>query len=119
MMKHFMAIYLGAESDEAFKKWEALDEKSKAAREHEGKTAWMNWVMKNNNAIVDHGAPLGKTKHVNAQGLSDTRNRMSAYTIVKAESHEEAAKMFLNHPHFMIFPGDSVEIMECLPMPKA
>jgi hypothetical protein len=21
------------------------------------------------------------------------------------------------HPHFTIFPGDSVEIMECLPMP--
>jgi hypothetical protein len=25
--------------------------------------------------------------------------------------------MFENHPHFTIFPGDSVEIMECLPIP--
>lgn len=40
-------------------------------------------------------------------------------TIVEADSHEAAARMFENHPHFSIFPGDSVEIMECLPMPQA
>ena len=40
------------------------------------------------------------------------------YTIVQAESQEAAAKLFLNHPHFMIFPGDGVEIMECLPLPE-
>jgi hypothetical protein len=28
-----------------------------------------------------------------------------------------AARMFEMHPHFAIFPGDSVEIMECLPIP--
>jgi ribosomal protein S17 len=37
---------------------------------------------------------------------------------VRAESYDEAAKMFLEHPHFMIFPGDAVEVMECLPIPK-
>ena len=43
---------------------------------------------------------------------------MTGYVIVQAESHEAAAKMFENHPHFSIFPGDSVEIMECLPLPQ-
>ena len=33
------------------------------------------------------------------------------------ESHEAAAQLFLNHPHFTIFPGESVELMECLPIP--
>jgi hypothetical protein len=42
---------------------------------------------------------------------------MTGYVIVQAESHEAAARMFENHPHFTIFPGDSVEIMECLPIP--
>jgi hypothetical protein len=42
---------------------------------------------------------------------------MTAYVLVRAESHEAAARMFENHPHFTIFPGDSVEIMECLPLP--
>jgi hypothetical protein len=41
----------------------------------------------------------------------------TANVIVQAESHEAAAKLFENHPHFTIFPGDSVEIMECLRLP--
>jgi len=32
-------------------------------------------------------------------------------------THAAAARMFADHPHFAIFPGDSVEIMECLPIP--
>jgi hypothetical protein len=43
---------------------------------------------------------------------------MVGYVIVQAESHEVAARMFENHPHFAIFPGESVEIMECLPLPE-
>jgi ribosomal protein S17 len=42
---------------------------------------------------------------------------MTGYVVVRAESRQEAARMFENHPHFTIFPGDSVEIMECLPIP--
>jgi hypothetical protein len=38
--------------------------------------------------------------------------------IVEAESHEAAARLFENHPHFAIFPGDSVEIMEFVPIPS-
>jgi hypothetical protein len=49
--------------------------------------------------------------------VSDIKNSMTGYVVVQAESHEAAAGMFKNHPHFAIFPGDSVEIMECLPMP--
>jgi hypothetical protein len=37
--------------------------------------------------------------------------------VVQAESHDAAARMFTNHPHFTIFPGEAVEIMECLPIP--
>jgi hypothetical protein len=44
---------------------------------------------------------------------------LSAYTVVRAESHEAAARMFEKHPHFTNFPGDSVEIMPVLPIPGA
>jgi len=43
---------------------------------------------------------------------------MTAYTVVRAESHEAAARMFENHPHFTIFPGESIEVMECTPIPE-
>lgn len=117
-MKRFLAIYIGSESDEAVKKWDELDEVTREAREETGKAAWMNWAIKNHSAITDHGAPLGNTKRADVSGVSDTQNRMTAFTIVQAESHEAAAKLFINHPHFTVFPGDSVEIMECLPMPE-
>jgi hypothetical protein len=88
------------------------------AREAAGIKAWAEWGAVHSSAIVDQGSPLGKTKRAAAQGITDTKNNMAAYAIVQAESHEAAAKMFANHPHFAVLPGDSVEIMECLPMPE-
>jgi hypothetical protein len=79
--------------------------------------AWGDWMATHQKSVVDMGGPLGKTKKVNPQGVSDIRNAMTGYVIVQAESHDAAAKLFLNHPHFTIFPGDSVEIMEALPIP--
>ncbi len=114
-MKNFMAIYTGTAAKlEAFKQ---LDEKTRAQREAAGMKAWMDWGTTHAAAIVDQGAPLGKTKRAASDGVSDTRNNIAGYVIVRAESHDAAAKMFENHPHFTLFPGDAVEIMECLPLP--
>jgi len=43
---------------------------------------------------------------------------MTAYTLVTAESHQDAANMFIDHPHFTIFPGEGLELMECMPIPS-
>lgn len=116
-MKQFLAIFIGSDSGPAAKKWNALSEEKRNELTREGKTGWMNWVTKNQSSMTNPGSPLGKTKQVNASGISETKNQMCAFTIVQAESHEAAAKLFINHPHFTIFPGDSVEIMECMPIP--
>jgi hypothetical protein len=79
--------------------------------------AWTNWVAAHQASIVDMGTPLGKTKIASPEGISDIRNAMADYVIVQADTHDAAAKLFENHPHFTIFPGEAVEIMECLPMP--
>lgn len=115
-MKKFLAIYLGTTASMA--KWQDLSEAARQEKEAAGMKAWGAWAEKHSQSILEMGAPLGKTKHVDPKGVSDIRNAMTAYTVVQAESHEAAAKMFLDHPHFMIFPGDAVEIMECLPLPK-
>ncbi|KYG62890.1 hypothetical protein AZI87_16620 [Bdellovibrio bacteriovorus] len=112
-MKTFLAVYLGTE-ESTHQKWKSLNEKERHDREKQGVEAWMNWGKKHQLAIKDNGTPLGKTKRVDANGISDTRNNLTGYVIVEAPNAEEAAKMFLNHPHFTIFPGDSVEIVECL-----
>ena len=112
----FLAIYLG--SAQAHAKWMALDDTERKQRERAGMEAWKKWAASNHEAIADQGSPLGKTKRASAQGISDTKNEMVAYAIVEAESHQAAARLFEKHPHFEVFPGDSVEIMECLPIPE-
>jgi hypothetical protein len=116
-MKQFLAIYIGTQGALARSRWNELDGSERKARQTAGMKAWRDWGVENAAAIVDQGTPLGKTKRASAEGLSDIQNTMAAYVVVRAESHEAAARLFAGHPHFTIFPGDSVEIMECLPLP--
>jgi hypothetical protein len=116
-MPKFMALYVG--SPEAFQHsgWDKLDDTTRKAREIAGMQAWGEWQEKNKSVMVDEGSPLGKTKRVDAKGVSDVSNAVAGYIIVEAASHDAAAKLFENHPHFSVFPGDAVEIMPCNPMP--
>ena len=114
-MKNFLAIYLGSESSGS--NWNKLDEKIRQDRLSAGLKAWGDWMVTHKASVVVEGNPLGKTKRTASQGIADIRNNLTGYVIVQAESHEAAARMFENHPHFTIFPGDAVEIMECLPIP--
>ena len=104
-MKNYLAIYTGTEHSMAQSRWAKLSDDERRAREQAGMKAWGEWVKANASAIVDPGSPLGKTKSASPEGVSDIRNVMAGYTIVRAELHEAAAKLFENHPHFTIFPG--------------
>jgi leucyl aminopeptidase (aminopeptidase T) len=114
-MKTYLAIYTGTAA--AMERWKAMPAHEREQRDSEGVRAWHAWVERNRPSIVEMGAPLGRTKRVSSAGISDIRNDMTAYTVVQAESHEAAARLFEGHPHFTIFPGDAIEVMECLPIP--
>jgi hypothetical protein len=114
-MKQYLAIFLGTAEKAAQARMDTSEEGKKKMQE--GMVAWGKWVGDHKDAIVNDGSPLGKTKKVSAEGISDIRNEMGAWIVVQAESHDAAAKMFEGHPHYMIFPGDRIEVMECLPMP--
>lgn len=116
-MKNFLAIYTGSASSAERAAWDRLSEEERGRRQAAGMKAWMEWVERHRADIVEGGGPLGKTKRITATGISDIRNNMAAYVIVRAESQEAAARLFERHPHFAIFPGDGVEVMECLPIP--
>jgi hypothetical protein len=113
----YLAVFLGSKTSARRAAWDALSEGDRRAKEGEGVAAWKAWVEKNQAAILSIGGPLGKTKKVTQRGIDDISNNMGAFTVVRAESHEAAAKLFDNHPHFAIFPGDGVEIMPVLPIP--
>src|SRR6478736_5572133 len=115
----FLAVFLGSKTSPRMTAWNALPESERHAKQQEGIAAWEAWSEKHHAAIVGMGGPLGKTKKVTPGGIADISNEMGAYTVVRADSHEAAAKLFENHPHFAIFPGESVEIMPVLAIPGA
>jgi hypothetical protein len=113
----YLAIFIGSKTSQRRTAWDALAEADRRVKDREGVAAWKAWLEKHEGAIVSLGGPLGKTKRVTEKGIEDASNQLGAFTLVRAESHEAAAKLFENHPHFMIFPGDAVEIMPVMPIP--
>jgi hypothetical protein len=115
----YLAIYLGNKSSPRMQAWAALPPAEQMAKMQAGLQAWQAWAAQHEANIVMLGGPLGKTKKISASGIEDVVNGLSGYSVVRASSHEAAAKMFEKHPHFTDFPGDSVEIMPVLPIPGA
>ena len=114
----FLAVYLGSMTGPKMAAWRALPEAERKAKEGEGMAAWHGWVEKHKAVIVEMGGPLGKTRRIDASGISETSNALTGFTVVRAASQEEAAKLFENHPHFSIFPGEAIEVMPVLPIPQ-
>jgi hypothetical protein len=115
----YLAIFLGSKTSPKMMAWTSLPEADRQAKEREGIAAWKAWVEKHQGAIVAMGGPLGKTKKISQHGIDEISNELGAFTVIRAQSHEAAAKLFENHPHFTIFPGESVEVMPVLPIPGA
>jgi len=113
----FLAVFLGSKTSPRMAAWNALPEEERRAKEREGMAAWKGWMDKHQAAVAGMGGPLGKTKKVTQGGIEDVSNEMGAYMVIRADSHEAAARLFENHPHFTIFPGERVEIMPVLPIP--
>ena len=117
MSSTYVAVFVGSRNSPKMAAWNALAENERKAKEKDGIAAWKAWVEKHQGSIAEMGGPLGKTKRVGPSGIADISNEIGAFTVVRAESHEAAAKMFENHPHFAIFPGEAVEIMPVMPIP--
>ena len=107
----FLAVFTGSKTSPRMQAWMAMPEAERKAKEMEGFMGWKGWVETHKDAIVYMGGPLGKTKRVTGGATEDISNQMSAFIVLSADSHEAAAKLFENHPHFAIFPGDGVEVM--------
>jgi len=117
MSDTYLAVFVGSKTSAKMAAWNALSEAERKAKEKAGIAAWKAWVEKHQAALAAMGGPLGKTKRVGPDGIADVSNEMGAFTVVRAESQEAAARMFENHPHFAIFPGEAVEVMPVLQIP--
>src|ERR1700748_1903531 len=108
MADTFLAIFTGNKESPRYKAWWSMPEAEQKARMVEGMAAWHGWMERHKDILGFDGGPLGKTKKIFSAGIEDISNALSGFVIVKADSHEAAAKLFENHPQFTIFPGDGV-----------
>ena len=70
-----------------------------------GRMAFMNWVKELGPAMINPGTPLGPTKMVSSEGVSDLKsNKLMGYSIVMADSQEAAVAMAKKSPHLMMGP---------------
>ena len=109
-MKKFLVLYRAPISSfEQMKK--ASPEQQKA-----GMDAWMAWAKKAGPAVVDLGAPLGKSLRVTKDKASPDTNDLGGFSILQAESKEALGETLKGHPHFMMVEG-FIDVVEIMPLP--
>ena len=112
-MGKFLVTYLAPAS--VIDEWKKTEPSKRKAAEEKMQGDWRKWMTDHANAFADKGAGVGRTKRVASEGISDTRNDIMLYSLIEADSHQAAAKMFEKHPHLGI-PQASIEIMEIHPL---
>lgn len=108
-MPRFLAVY--TMKPESLARFRSMPKAEQEAVDAAGLPAWIDWERANAASFLDRGGMVGRTRRVTREGIADGVNDICGYVVVEAESTDAAARLFENHPHFAIFPGDSVDIM--------
>lgn len=116
-MPRFLAVY--TMQPENVVRFRRLPKSEQDAIDAVGLKQWLDWEHRNAASFADRGGMVGKTKRVTKDGIADAVNSLCGYIVVEAESIEAAARLFENHPHFSVFPGDGVDIMPFVTEPAS
>jgi hypothetical protein len=107
-LKRFLVLYLIP--THVMDDWAKTDPAVRKPAEEKVSRDWDRWSVEHASMIRLTEAG-GKTKVVTAAGITDTRNDITLYAVIEAESHEAAARAFADHPHLTI-PESSIQVME-------
>src|SRR5262245_1916708 len=98
-MKKFVYLYFGGNPPETPEAGQAV------------MADWMSYFQKMGDKIVDGGAPLGPHKTVGRKKSTSP----SGYSIINAESLDDAVTLTKGHPHLK--SGGTIEVCETQPIP--
>ncbi len=110
-MKKFVAIYQAPA--------EALAQSANAtAQEKEAEmNQWFRWKNKNEEAVIDFGAPLMNGKAVDKTGtVLSSKKEVCGYSLLQDQSEAALRSRFSDHPHLNWHPQATIEIHEVLDM---
>jgi hypothetical protein len=111
----YLAVFTSDKTGPKWREWYALTEAEQRARQAVGIPAVLAWDEAHRDVIVYGGSPLGPTKRMGDDGaVTDMVNLLTVFYVVRAESHEAAARLFDGHPHMSVFVCDGVEVMPVL-----
>lgn len=110
----YLGVFTSNKTSPKWRAWRAMSEEQQRAKEEIGLAALKQWDEDHAADIVYGGGPLGPTKRTSESGIADAVNELTVFVVVRAASHEAAAQLFENHPHFTIFPCDGVDVMPVL-----
>ena len=83
----------------------------------EGMKPWMAWAEKCGDRLVDMGTPLIGGQKVTSKGTLPSEKEVTGYSILQADSMDEAADLLKGHPHLGWAEGCDIEVHECAPLP--
>lgn len=114
-MPYFLAVYTMKREDLA--RFRAMPKAEQDAVDAKGLPLWEAWEKKNAAHLRNLGGMVGKTTRATRDGVVEGINDFCGYVIVEAETAQEAAGLFVDHPHITVFPGDGVDVMPFLTEP--
>ena len=97
---------------------DAVEQMEKATPEEmkEGMKPWMAWADSCGEALVDLGTPLGGGLRVTTDGVLPSERAVAGYSVIEAESMDQAVELLKGHPHLNWTDGCEIEVHQSFPM---
>ena len=109
-MKKFVALYMAPVAGVDQARQNMTPERAKEMTD-----GWRKWAKSHEKSFVDPGTPTGKNKRVSKGRVEDVRNEVTGFSVVQAETHAEAAKIFQDNPMLQM-PGAYIDVLEWVQM---
>ena len=78
---------------------------------------WNAWAGKVGDRMVDFGTPLAGGVQVTPEGTSPSTREVAGYTLIEADSMDDALALAQDHPHLNMPGGCTIEVHEAQPVP--
>jgi hypothetical protein len=110
-MKKFIVIYHAPLS--------ATEQMAQASPEEmqKGMEPWMAWAEKCGDGLADMGSPLANGLKVTEAGTTPSNKSVVGYSVLQANSMEDAVAMLQGHPHLGWAEGCEIEVHESMALP--
>jgi len=108
-MKKFIVIYHAPSS--VLEKWQTMSPE----QHKQGMEEWMEWAKGCASALLDMGTPLVNGQKLSGSDSLPSKRDVVGYSILQADSMDEAKKLLMDHPHLKQENGCDIEVYEAMP----